>query len=460
MRRRRDPLERGPDAAAVRFVDERLGAARPIRKALRYVFPDHWSFLLGEAALYAFVMLVGTGVLMALLFQPSTAETVWHGPYAPLDGETVSHAYASALDLSFTVPGGLLLRQTHHWAALLFVGAIAMHLLRILLTGAFRKPREGNYLIGVTLLALALAEGYAGYSLVDDLLSGMGLAIGYSTVLSIPGLGGPLGALLWDGQFPGGEAFLPRLFFAHVFLLPALIAGLIGLHLLQIVRQHHTQFPGRHEREDNVVGTPLWPAYALRALGLMAAVFAILLLLGGLVQINPVWQWGPYEPWVGENGAQPDFYLGWLIGALRIVPSFDVTIGGRTLIPNPFFGGLLYPAVVFLLLWTFPAIDRLLFGGDRRPHHLLDRPRDNPRRTAFVCACTTFVAVILLFGASDRFFLAASVSYTAQTWIARGAAIVLPVVVFVVVARLCRELLAREAAARARAVGCGGADRD
>lgn len=441
-----EPAPRGtpPDLAAVAFVDQRLGAARPARKALRYVFPDHWSFQLGEMALYAFLTLVVTGALMALNFEPSSAETVWHGPYAPLDGETVSRAYASALNLSFTVPGGLLLRQTHHWAALVFLGTISMHLLRILLTGAFRKPREMNHAIGVTMLALALAEGYAGYSLLDDLLSGMGLGIGYSTVLSIPGAGGSLGALIWDGRFPGGGDFLPRLFFVHVFVLPAMIAGLVGLHLFQVVRQHHTQFPGPGRREDNVVGTPLWPAYALRALGLMAATVAVLVLLGGLVQINPVWQWGPYEPWIGENGAQPDFYFGWLIGALRIVPSFDVVIGGRTIIPNPFWGGLLYPAAVFGVLYAFPAIDRRFFTKDADAHHLLQRPRDNPRRTAFVWAATSLIGIVLLYGAADRLFLAASVSYAAQTWIARGLVILGPVGVYVLSVRTCRELVARE----------------
>lgn len=438
-------MTRGSDVEAVRFVDERLGAARPLRQALRYVFPDHWSFLLGEVALYAFMTLVATGILMALMFEPSTAETVWRGPYAPLDGVPVTHAFASAMDLSFVTPGGLLLRQTHHWAALLFVGSISAHMLRILLTGAFRKPRELNYMVGVTLLALALVEGYAGYSLLDDLLSGMGLAIGNGVVLSLPGVGGPLGAVLWEGQFPGGQALLPRIFFLHVFLLPAALAGLIALHLLSILRQHHTQFPGPGRREGNVVGSPLWPAYALRALGLLVATAGVLVLLGGLVQINPIWQWGPYEPWVGENGAQPDFYLGWLIGALRIVPSFDIVVAGRTIVPNPFFGGVLYPAVIFGLLYAFPWIDRRWFTGDDHAHHLVQRPRDNPRRTAFVCAMTTLVAVVLLYGAADRLFLSMSVSYQAQTWIARGMLVVAPVVAYVVSRRICVELLRREA---------------
>jgi ubiquinol-cytochrome c reductase cytochrome b subunit len=423
------------------FVDERLRTSRPLKAALRYVFPDHWSFLLGEMALYSFVVLVLTGIFLALSFDAGSSEVVWHGPYAPLDGAQVTTSYASALDLSFKVPGGLLFRQTHHWAALLFVVAITLHLLRVVYTGAFRKPRELNYLVGVLMLGLGLVEGYVGYSLLDDLLSGMGLAIGWSVSMSIPLVGGAISTLLWDGPYPGGDAFLPRLFIAHVFILPALIAALMGLHLAMIVRQHHTQFRGPGRREDNVVGSPMWPGYALRSLGWMAATSAVLVLLGGLVQINPVWQWGPYQPWLGENGAQPDWYLGWLIGALRLVPGFDITAFGRTIVPNPFFGGLLFPTLVFGLLFLFPWVDRLLFtrDGDAK-HHLLERPRDNPRRTGFITAVVVWVGTVFAFGAADRIFLALQISYTAQLWIFRVLFFVAPVVAYVVARRWAEEL--------------------
>ena len=436
----RDRARMSAPVDPVAFVDERLGAARPLRKALRYVFPEHWSFLLGEMALYAFVVLLASGVFLALFFEPSTAQTAWHGPYAPLDGEQVSRAYGSALDLSFTVPGGLLMRQTHHWAALLFIVAITLHLLRVVFTGAFRRPRELTYVVGVTLLTLAVVEGYAGYSLLDDLLSGMGLAIGYSTALSLPGIGGALGALLWDGQFPGGAAFEPRLFIVHVFVLPALIATLIGLHLWMVVRTRHAQFPGPGRRERNVVGAPLWPAYALRSLGWLSAVAAVLVLLGGLVQINPVWQWGPYEPWVGESGAQPDWYLGWLIGALRLMPNWEPTVFGRTILPNPFFGGVLFPGVVFGFLYALPAVDRMLFTRDRAEHHLLDRARDNPRRTGVLAAMLVFVVLVFFFGSADRVFLSLSIPYELQLWLARGLVIVGPPLAYALVRRWCLAL--------------------
>jgi ubiquinol-cytochrome c reductase cytochrome b subunit len=430
---------------AVAFVGDRVRSSGPLRAALRYVFPDHWSFLLGEVALYSFMVLVATGTFLALFFDASSTEVVWHGPYAPLDGARVSGAYASALDLSFKVPGGLLVRQTHHWAALVFLVAIVGHLLRIFYTAAFRRPREINYMIGVTLMGVAILEGYVGYSLLDDLLSGMGLAIGNGAALSIPGVGGALGTLIWDGPFPGGDAFLPRLFVVHVFLLPALIALLITIHLTLIIRPRHTHFRGPGRREDNVVGSPMWPGYALRSLGLFAAVAGLLVLLGGLVQINPVWEWGPYQPWLGENGAQPDWYLGWLIGALRLMPNLEVHAFGRTLVPNPFFGGLLFPTVVFLVLYAWPWLEERVFTrGDRGAHHhLLDRPRDNPRRTAFATAFLTWIAVVFLAGSADRAFLAFGVAYELQIRIFRVLFFVAPVVAYIFTRRLCAELRRR-----------------
>src|SRR6185312_14104689 len=220
---------------------------------------DHWSFLLGEVALYCFILLVATGTYLALFFDPSTAQTVYHGSYAPLDGAHMSQAYRSTVHLSLDVKAGLLIRQTHHWAADVFVAAIALHLMRIVFTGAFRKPRELTYYIGLSILGLALLEGFAGYSLPDDLLSGMGLAIAYGVALSIPLLGGSVGALVWGGQFPGPGVIESRLYILHVFVLPAVMAALIAAHLALVVRHKHTQFRGPGRREDNVVGTPMWP---------------------------------------------------------------------------------------------------------------------------------------------------------------------------------------------------------
>src|SRR5438105_8462961 len=200
---------------AVRWLDERSGAAPFLKGVLRYVFPDHWSFLLGEVALYAFIVLVATGVYLTLFFEPSLSKTVYHGSYSPLRGVEMTDAYRSVLDISFRVKAGLLIRQTHHWAANVFVASIVIHLLRIFFTGAFRKPRDLTYLVGLAMLGAALLEGYLGYSLVDDLLSGMGLAIGYSVALSIPFVGANLASLIWGGPFPGGHEFWSRMYVGH-----------------------------------------------------------------------------------------------------------------------------------------------------------------------------------------------------------------------------------------------------
>jgi ubiquinol-cytochrome c reductase cytochrome b subunit len=424
----------------VRFVDERTAAAPLLKKVLRYLFPDHWSFLLGEIALYAFVVLILTGVYLALFFEPSVAKTVYHGPYAPLRGRAMSEAYRSVVEISLTYKAGLLIRQTHHWAADVFVAAIAIHLMRVFFTGAYRKPRELTYLIGLILLFTSLLEGYLGYSLVDDLLSGIGLAIGYGVLLSVPLVGGPLGTLVFGAAFPGRGVFESRMYIAHVFLIPGLLAVLIGAHLALVAARHHTQFrrDARHT-DRRLIGIPLFPAQAPRSLALMFMVTAVLFGLGGLVQINPIWQWGPFEPWLATNGAQPDWYLGWLIGALRLMPSFDVVIGHYTVIPNPFWGGVAFPLFVLAVLVMYPGVERRL-TRDGRVHNVLDRPREAPTRTAFGVAFLTWVFLIFVFGAADRAYVLFGVSYETLLAVFRVAIWVVPATLFVVVRGLCRQL--------------------
>ena len=439
QKRMKDPFE-----DPVRFIDERTAAAPLMRKGMRYLFPDHWSFLLGEVALYAFIVLIATGIYLALFFDPSTAKTVYHGAYAPLDGQTMSDAYKSVVNISLSYKAGLLIRQTHHWAADVFVAAMVIHLMRVFFTGAFRKPRELIWIIGLLLLFTSLLEGYLGYSLVDDLLSGIGLQIGYGVGLSIPLVGGNLMMLIFGAPFPGTAQFWSRMYIMHVLVIPLLLATLIGVHLLLIMGRQHTQFreSPRHT-ERRIIGVPLFPGQTPRSLALMFYVVAILFLLGGLVQINPIWQWGPFEPWLATNGAQPDWYLGWLIGALRLMPSFDVTIGHYTLIPNPFWGGVLFPGIVLGVLVSFPWVERRL-TGDHRVHNLADRPRDAPNRTAFGVAFLSFVFAVFAFGAADRIFVLWGLSYNLQLYIFRIGIWVVPPILFLVVRRACRELQATD----------------
>jgi ubiquinol-cytochrome c reductase cytochrome b subunit len=428
----------------VRFIDQRTGGAPFIRKALRYVFPDHWSFLLGEVALYCFLLLVATGVYLTLFFDDSRSQTVYHGSYTPLQGETMSRAYQSVLHLSLDVKAGLLMRQTHHWAANVFIAAIVLHVLRVFFTGAFRKPRDLTYLIGLTMLFTAFLEGYLGYSLADDLLSGMGLAIGYSVAISLPVIGPYFATLLWGGPFPGSSSFFPRMYIAHVLLIPLLIAALLTLHLVLVAARHHTQFresPKTTERA--VVGVPTYPGQTPRSLGLMFGTWAALFLLGGLVQINPIWLWGPYHLGESTNGAQPDWYLGWLIGALRLVPGFDLTIGSYTLVPNPFWGGALFPLVIFAVLALWPWAERKLSGDDAF-HNLLERPRDNPWRTSLGAAFLSWIFLVFMSGSADRVTVWLGIDYATQIWVYRVLIWVVPVAVFFVVRRTCRELVLGE----------------
>src|SRR4051794_15866836 len=437
----------------VNVLDSRTGAAPFVRKALRYVFPDHWSFLLGEVALYSFVVLVGTGIYLTLFFEPNLAKTTYDGAYEPLRGVEVSHAYRSAVELSFDVKAGLLMRQTHHWAADVFVAAVVIHLARVFFTGAFRKPRELTYVVGVLMLFTVLLEGYLGYSMVDDLLSGMGLAIGNSVALSTPVIGGNLALALWGGQYPGAPMFESRMYIAHILILPVVIGGMLSLHLLLVSARHHTQFKDRPRATNKrIVGVPLWPGYAPRSLSLLTGTAGILFLMGGLIQINPIWLWGPYHVADGTNGAQPDWYLGWLIGALRLVPSFDLTIGNYTLVPNPFWGGALFPMLVLGLMLFWPWLERRA-TGDHGAHNVLDRPRDAPRRTAFGAAFASWVFLVFFAGAADRVYLFLGWNYSTQISIYRAMVVVLPIVVYLVTRSICRGLqekdeieLGREAA--------------
>lgn len=420
-----------------RWLDRRVAGSDFVQDKLTKVFPESWTFLFGEVALYTFVVLVLTGTFLALFFDPSLTETTYHGSYEPMHDVEMSAAYRSTLELSFDVRAGLLMRQMHHWAALVFVAAIVVHLLRVFFTSAFRRPRELNWMIGLTVLVLALLEGFAGYSLPDDLLSGTGLRIGHAIAESIPLVGTWLASLAFGGPYPG-EHIIGRLFTAHVFVVPAAIGGLLAAHLALVFRQTHTQFPGPDRREDNVVGVRMWPTYTAMSVGLFLLVFAVIAALGGLVQINPVWFYGPYDPFVVSIGSQPDWYMGWLEGALRLMPPWEFR-GFGYMIPNPFWPAVLLPGLTFLVLYAWPALERLA-TGDQREHHVLDRPRDRPVHTAIGVAGITFFALLTVAGSDDIIAAQLNVSITGLVWVLRVLTLVAPVVAAIVAYRWCRDL--------------------
>lgn len=419
------------------WLDDRTGAASFIRSALNKVFPDHWSFMLGEVALYSFVILVLTGIFLSLFFDASVGETIYEGSYAPLRGVEVSHAYNSILELSFDVRAGLVMRQIHHWAAILFIATVLLHLLRVFFTGAFRRPRELNWIIGLTLFTLALFNGFTGYSLPDDLLSGTGLRIAYSIALSIPVVGTWVAFLIFGGEFPA-EEIIGRLFVVHVLLIPGAIAALLAAHLGLVWRQKHTDFPGPRRTEKNVVGSRLWPTYATKSIALFFGVFAVCALLGGLVQINPVWLYGPFRVQQVPSPAQPDWWLGWVEGALRIFPPWELRLFGWE-VPNPFFPAVLLPGITFGILYLWPWIEAR-FTGDREPHNLLDRPRDRPLRTAIGAGALAFYAILQLAASNDLVAQKFSISVETVTWFFRIAVLVVPPLLGWLTLRLMKRL--------------------
>jgi ubiquinol-cytochrome c reductase cytochrome b subunit len=423
---------------ALAWADQRFKLAKGLRKLADKLFPDHWSFMLGEIALYSFVILVATGVFLTLYFEPSAAEVTYQGPYPPLVGQRVSVAYASTVNLSFVVRFGLLMRQMHHWAADIFVGAIAVHMARVFLTGAFRRPRELNWIIGVTLLMLSIANGFLGYSLPDDLISGTGIRIMFSIVESIPLVGTYLAFWLFGGNYPGNGVIIPRMFVLHVLILPAVIAALIGAHLGLLFYQKHTQFPGRGRTERNVVGGPFWPNFVFKTTGFLFMVAAVIAGLGAFAQINPIWQYGPYVPYRVAYAVQPDWYMGWLDGALRIMPSWEFQSFG-VMIPNQFFPAVLLPGICFAIFYLWPFLEAW-YTKDRAEHNLLDRPRFRPKRTAVGVGGLTFFFMLFFASSTDVMANYLQISLNLVLWFFRIFTYIMPVVTGVIAYVICKEL--------------------
>ncbi|MBB0243809.1 ubiquinol-cytochrome c reductase cytochrome b subunit [Streptomyces alkaliphilus] len=424
------------------WADGRLGVYTVAKSNMRKIFPDHWSFLLGEICLYAFVILLLTGVYLTLFFVPSMAEIEYEGSYIPMQGVLMSEAYASTLNISFDVRGGLLMREIHHWSALLFVVGIFFHMMRVFFTGAFRKPREINWLFGFALLVLAILTGLTGYSLPDDLLSGVGIRFMEGAILSVPVVGTWLQMLVFGGEFPG-SLIIPRFFVAHVLLLPGLMLGLLVAHLLLVVYHKHTHFAGPGRTNDNVVGMPLFPVYMAKAGGFFFLVFGVIAMIAATTSINPVWVLGPYRPDQISTNAQPDWYLGFSEGLVRMMPGWEMVIpGGYTL--NL---GLLVPLIVFPLVFAVIALYPFFEGWvtkDKREHHIAERPRNAPTRTAFGVAWLSWYFVALVAGGNDIWAIHFDLSINAITWWTRISFFVLPVVVFIITRRICLGLQRRD----------------
>ncbi len=423
---------------AANYLDERLALGGVLKNFGRKVFPDHWSFMLGEVAMYSFVVLLISGTFLTFFFQPSMAAVYYEGSYAPLKGAEMSIAYASSLDISFDIRGGLLMRQVHHWAALLFVAAAGLHMLRVFFTGAFRKPRELNWLVGFFLFLAGMGAGFTGYSLPDDLLSGNGLRIIDGMLKAIPFIGPSISSGLFGGEFPGDEV-VARLYSLHIMIIPALIIVLLAVHLMMVIIHKHTHYSGPGKTDENVVGFPLMPVYVAKAGGFFFLVFGVLMAISATFTINPIWNYGPYDPSPVSAGTQPDWYIGWLDGALRLAPSnLDVYLFG---VVWPM--GVLLPLVISLvflaLVAVYPFVEKWVTGDDRE-HHVLDRPRNAPTRTGIGAAGVTFYAVLWAGASTDLIAINFQMSLNHVLISMQILMVIGPVIAYWVTKRACLAL--------------------
>ncbi|MFF0523897.1 cytochrome bc1 complex cytochrome b subunit [Actinomadura nitritigenes] len=425
------------------FIDDRLGSTTFFKRNMKKVFPDHWSFMLGEIALYSFIILLLTGTFLTLWFKPSMNEVIYNGSYTHLKGVQMSEAYASTLHISFDVRGGLLMRQIHHWAAILFMASILAHMLRVFFTGAYRKPRELNYLIGISMFVLGMLEGLFGYSLPDDLLSGTGLRITQGVLEAIPLVGTYGYMFLFGGEFPGQD-IVPRLYMLHILLIPGLILGLVTAHMMIMWVQKHTAMPVKNQTEQQVYGYPFYPVFMAKTGAYFLFTFGVIALLGAFAQINPIWLFGPYDPGAISAGSQPDWYMGVLEGALRIMPNWEVSAWGHTVSFNVLIPATIPLGIVFGGAMAWPFVEQWV-TGDKRHHHVNTRPRNAPIRTATGIAAVTFYGLLWLAGANDVLADKFDLSLYATTWFFRVTIFVGPFLAFIITKRICLGLQRKDA---------------
>ncbi|MER5734052.1 MULTISPECIES: cytochrome bc complex cytochrome b subunit [unclassified Streptomyces] len=423
------------------WADGRLGIYTLAKANMRKIFPDHWSFMLGEICLYSFLIIILTGVYLTMFFHPSMNEVEYAGSYVPLQGQLMSEAFNSTMHISFEVRGGLLIRQIHHWAALIFLAGMFVHMMRVFFTGAFRKPREINWLFGFLLFFLGMFTGFTGYSLPDDLLSGTGVRFMQGAILSVPIVGTYLSMFLFGGEFPGGD-FVARFYSAHVLLLPGIMLGLVVAHLILVFVHKHTHFEGPGRTNKNVVGMPLLPVYMAKAGGFFFLVFGVIAVVAAVASINPIWALGPYRPDQVSTGAQPDWYMGFAEGLIRVMPGWEINLWGHTLVLGVMIPLAIFPAVLAAIA-VYPFIESWI-TGDKREHHIAQRPRNAPTRTAFGVAWITAYMIMLVGGGNDLWATHFHLSINSITWFVRIFFFVGPVIAFIVTKRICLGLQRRD----------------
>ena len=425
------------------YVDQRVGASGIIKEFGRKIFPDHWSFMFGEVALYSLVILIISGTFLTFFFNPTMVSVTYDGSYVPMKGTHMSAAYASALDISFDVRGGLLMRQIHHWAALMFMMAMTVHMLRVFFTGAFRRPRELNWVVGCTLLIIGILAGFTGYSLPDDVLSGNGLRIIDGIFKSIPLVGTYISLFFFGGEFPG-TAVIGRLYTLHIMIIPAMLLLLVAIHMFMVVLHKHTQYPGPGRTENNVVGFPVGPVYAAKAGGFFFIVFGIIAFLGATFTINAIWNYGPYDPSPVQAGTQPDWYVGFGDGALRLWPGvwpwpWEFEFLGGTLVLSVLLPFALMAGSVMMAMVFWPWIEQWV-TKDNRVHNILDRPRNAPFRTGVGVAGIIGYASLMIAASSDLIATHFHVSLNDVAYWLRFTFVFGPLIGFFITQRICLAL--------------------
>ncbi|GAA1598855.1 ubiquinol-cytochrome c reductase cytochrome b subunit [Kribbella sancticallisti] len=413
---------------------------RPWNNLRARVFPDHWSLLFGQIAFYSFVVIVLSGVVLTVYYEPSVDHVVYNGPYAPLRGAEMSRALESTMAISFEVRGGLLMRQVHHWATLIMVAAITLHLLRLFFTAGFRRPRRLNWLVVFGLLIVMLGAALTGTSLPDDMASGTSLAVLDGVLQATPLVGSALSALLFGGQFPGDV--ISQFYPLHVVVLPAVLVVLFVVGAVLALRHKPAQFAGPGRTEDNVVGRPATAA-AVKSVGLFCFVAGVAILMAATATINPVWLYGPADPANASAGVGPAWYLAFLDGSLRLAPGWEFVLWGKT-----FSLAILLPVTVctlFLaLVAVYPFIEERL-TGDRRDHHLLERPRDNPTRTGIGAAGITFYGVLWAAAGADTMAVLFHLSVNSLLHVFQVLLILGPPAALMVTRRICSGLQEQDA---------------
>jgi ubiquinol-cytochrome c reductase cytochrome b subunit len=387
---------------------------------LRQARSGRWPFLFAEIALYDLVVLAATGIYLAVFFNPSMTRVIYHGSYGPLRGVPVSQAYESALHISLDMPSGLLIRQIHQWAAVIFVAAVCLQVLQLFFTGGFRRPRRLHWLIWVALLPLGMVEGWTGSILPDDMLSGGSLSLLQAVLQSIPVVGTHLMLLVFGGAVPG-HLIIPRFYWLHFLVLPLVMIGLLLL-------------ARRPARQNPAVAT---------SLAMFFATCGVLTMLGTFAQIDPIWSIGPYQPGATTSGAVPEWYMGFLDGGLRVMPGWEVMIAGHPLTLAVLVPALIVPGAFFTLLAAYPLLESWL-TGDHGVHLLPDRPRDAVTRTAIGVAGMTFYGVLWAAAANDQLAYHFHLDLFTVTWAFRVAVFGGPVLAFALTRWICLSLRGRE----------------